>query len=181
MEGKSYGQYYKELKGWDKITSVKEENRGMVIALSLPDTGYKNIKEKVFSEISTDDLSKAGSFKTVTDFLDKHFKKDSLETVWEKFVDFQNCKRSDKVPVSDFIANFDSKYNLIKLEGLTLPPCILAFQLLFNANITEDDRKLVCTGINYKEQEKMYEAAKESLHKFKGEFIGGACAGSAQR
>ena len=170
MEGKTYSRYSKELAGWNIITSVKEEKRGMVVALSLPDKGHKDIKEKVFNELKVEDLAAAGGLKKLTDFMDKHLKKADLEACWENFVNFLNCKR-EKKSVSDFISEFDSKYNLIKCDGLTLPSSILAFMLLYNANISEDDRKLVCTGIDFKNKDKMYDEAKESLHKYKGDFV----------
>ena len=178
MEGKSYARYSKELAGWNMITSINEAKRGMIVALSLPEKGYKDIKEKVFNELSTDDLASRGGLKKLTDFMDKHLKKADLEACWEHFVNFLNCKRN-KEPVCDYVSDFDTKYNMIKCEGLTLPSSILAFMLLYNANITEEDRKLVCTGIDFKKKENMYDEAKESLQKYKGDFVGASASRSS--
>ena len=52
---------------------------------------------------------------------------------------------------------------------MELPSAIVAFKLLRRANITCDERLLVLTGMDYTERDKLYEQAKTSLKKFKGE------------
>ena len=52
---------------------------------------------------------------------------------------------------------------------MTLPSEILAFKLLKKANITKEERLLVFTGMNYEQKSTLYEEAKSSLKKFKGD------------
>ena len=52
---------------------------------------------------------------------------------------------------------------------MTLPSEILAFKLLCKANITKEEKLLVLTGMNYDNKKKLYEEAKKSLKKFKGD------------
>ena len=51
---------------------------------------------------------------------------------------------------------------------MTLPAQILAFKLLRKANISKEERLLVLTGMNYDSKSTLYEEAKKSLKKFKG-------------
>ena len=54
---KSYEAYKRELKVWSIATSLEKSKQALVVALSLPEEHDSNIKEKVFSELDTDDLN----------------------------------------------------------------------------------------------------------------------------
>ena len=54
---------------------------------------------------------------------------------------------------------------------MTLPSEILAFKLLKKANITKEEKMLVLTGINHENRKTLFEEAKQSLKKFKGNRI----------
>ena len=56
-------------------------------------------------------------------------------------------------------------------EKMTLPPEILGFKLLRKAKITKEEKILVLTGMNNKNQQTLYKEAKQSLKKFKDERI----------
>ena len=53
---KSYERYKQELQAWNTVTDVDKKKRGVAIALSLPEEC--NIREKVFDEVSIEDLNK---------------------------------------------------------------------------------------------------------------------------
>ena len=60
--------------------------------------------------------------------------------------------------------------NIEKLKRkMSLPPEILAFKLLRKANITKDEKLLVLTGMNYENRKTLYDQAKKSLKKSKGD------------
>ncbi len=63
-------------------------------------------------------------------------------------------------------------------KGMILPPEVFAFKLLKRAKITNDERLLVLTGMDYSKRNTLFEQAKKSLTKFKGESS--ACAGMTQ-
>ena len=72
MKGKTYSLYKKQLDGWETITKVAKKDRAMTVALSLPEEGYKNIKEKVFNELTAEDLQAEDGLQCFTDFMDKY-------------------------------------------------------------------------------------------------------------
>ena len=95
--------------------------------------------------------------------------KDDLTDSLEKFDDFENFARGSEQNIADYIAKFDQKYNTLKNKDMTMPPGIIAFKLLRKANITKNERLLVLTGMDYATKDELYEQAKKSLLKFKGE------------
>ena len=52
---------------------------------------------------------------------------------------------------------------------MTLPSEILAFKLLKKAKLKKVERLLVSTGMNYEQKSTLYEEAKSSLKKYKGD------------
>ena len=166
---KSYERYKQELTAWREITDLSKEKQGIAIALSLPEND--NIREKVFDEIDLSDLKKNDGFESLIEFLDKHLGKDDLADSLEKFEDFEDFRREKGQPISDFISLFDQKYHRIEKKDMVLPPAILAFKLLKCSNITKAEKMLVMTGIDYSKPDQMYEQAKKSLKKFKGEEV----------
>ena len=59
-------------------------------------------------------------------------------------------------------------------KDIKLPEEILAFELLSNANISEQDKMLVLTGIDFSQKSTLFDQTKRSLKKFKGEQAGGS-------
>ena len=56
---------------------------------------------------------------------------------------------------------------------MKLPSHILAFKLLRKANISKEETMLILTGMNYGNKGTLYDEAKASLKKFKGDITGG--------
>ena len=95
--------------------------------------------------------------------------KDDLADSLEKFDDFDDFKRKKRQSIQEYIATFDFKYRKIEKKSMTLPSEILAFKLLKRANITKEEKLLVLTDMNFDNKTNLYEAAKASLKKLKGD------------
>ena len=145
----------------------------MAIALSLPEEDKTKIREKVFGQIKLDDLKKDDGLDTLIAFLDSHLKKDDLADSLEKFEEFEDFERKVGMSITKYIATFDSLYRKIENLKMKLPMEILAFKLLRKANIGIEEKQLVLTGMNYEHKETLYEEAKKSLKKFKGDITEG--------
>ena len=72
------------------MTNVSNAKQGAVIALSLPEDDKHQIREKVFSGLSLDDLTKEDSLNILIKFLDGYLGKDELVDSIDKFEDFEN-------------------------------------------------------------------------------------------
>ena len=141
------------------------------MALSLPADDENQIKDKVFDQISQDELKSENGLNILLTFLYtcKHLGKDNLTDSVEKFGDFDNFQRIEGQTIQEYISMFDSKYRKIEKKDMPLPSEILAFKLLKKANITKEEKLLVLTGMNFDNKASLYEEAKASLKKFKGD------------
>ena len=169
--GKSYERFKQELLAWREITELSKNKQGIAVALSLPEDDENKIKDKVFDQISLDELKAEDGLYTLIAFLDKHLGKDDLADSIEKFEDFDDFKRKEGQTIHEFIAMFDSKYRKIEKKDMSLPSEILAFKLMKKANITKEEKLLVLTGMNFDNKRFLYEEAKSSLKKFKGDDV----------
>ena len=86
---KSFEHYKLELGLWKSLTTQKPEKLGPLVALSLPDDHESKIKDKVFSEISIEDLQKADGYDTLIKLMEKHLLNDALSDAFEKYNDFE--------------------------------------------------------------------------------------------
>ena len=170
----NYEQYKQELQAWECITDLAKGKQGIAVALSLPQEGeFGFVREKVFDELSLEELKKKTGLKDLIEFLNETLGKDDLAYSLEKFKDFDEYTRENEQSMSDFITKFDRKYNKIAKLGMTLPSQILAFRLLKKAKLSREEHMLVLTGMNFSEKDTLYQQAKKSLVKFKGEQVGG--------
>ena len=85
LRTKGYELYRQELFAWREVTDLRKDKQGVAIALSLPEDDKTQIREKVFEQISLDDLKKEDGFDILITFLDSHLKKDDLADSLEKF------------------------------------------------------------------------------------------------
>ena len=168
--GVSYELYKRELQAWEAVTDVAKEKRGVIIALSLPDSHESKIKEKVFESVPLEDLKKENGLETLIQFLDKHLQKDDLEEAWQRFEEFEECSKTSAESMTKYIDDFDRKYTRIKEKGVTIPENLLAFKLLKGAGLTRDERLVIMTGIQL-DKDTIYQEAKQSLKKYKGECL----------
>ena len=160
---KTHELWKTEIKAWELVTDVPKARRGIAVALSLPDNDSSKIREQVFKEISIDDLGKETGIKTLPDFVDWELSKEHLEDSLKKYKEFKNCKRSKNRKATEYILEFEQKYNRIAKKDIKLPEEILAFELLSNANISKQDKMLVLTGIDFSQKLTLFEQAKRSL------------------
>ena len=70
-----------------------------------------------------------------------------------------------------YISTIDQKNKNIAKLNMKLSPEILAFKLLEHANLNKDEHMIVLTGMNYSKKDTLYEQAKKSLYKFKGDQV----------
>lgn len=174
QRSKTYERYKQELQAWRQVTEIDPKKQAIAIALTLPEDDSTGIREKVFDELTPDEMGGDKGLDKLIEFLDAKLAKDDLADSLEKFEDFEDFNRTKGQSVTDYISKFDQKYNrLVKLR-ITLPQEILAFKLLRRANITKEEKLLVLTGMDYSMKATLYDQAKKSLKKFKGDqAVGG--------
>lgn len=160
----TYERYKNELTVWQTITDVPEEKQAAYLAFSLPANHATGIREKVFDncELAT------AKVEDLTKYMDGFLGKDDITTAWEKFSKFESISKKPEDSIIGHISKFDDAMKQIEKLQLKLPQAILAFKLLKSSNISESERLLVLTGMDFDKKDSLYEQAKKSLMKFKG-------------
>ena len=169
---KPYERYKTEINAWSLTTSVSKEKQGLHVALSLPEDDPSNIRDKVFTELELEKLNKDDGLNKLLEYFEKQFGKDDMSVAYEKYVEFEQCKRQRSQKVTEFILEFEQKYNACTKKGKKYPGDILAMKLIDSCNLTTMERKIVLTEVDYTKKEEMFESAKSSLRKFVGEQVG---------
>ena len=99
------------------MTDLDKNKQGIAIALSFPGKDGHKLCEKVFSELSIDDLKTENGFNKLLDFLDRKLQKDDISDSWEKFNYFNEYCKEPSQSFSDFISTFDKKKTKKKYEN----------------------------------------------------------------
>ena len=168
-----YELYKQKLLAWREVTDLSKEKQVVAIALSLPEEDKNKIQEKVFNQIGLDQLKRDDGLDILIQFLDSILLKDELSDSFEKFQEFEEFQRAIEQSISEYISTFDSMYRKIEKLDMKLPSHILAFKLLRKANISKEENMLILTGMNYGNKGTLYDEAKASLKKSKGDITGG--------
>ena len=166
-DDKPYERFRVELMCWLDLNVLEKSKQGVAVALSLPEKHSSKIKDKVFDQISQQQLSSENGIDDLIALLDKHLATDDLSDVFEKFLNFEKYIRTNE-SVQEFVSEFDNKYQKLVKLGIELPQTILAFKLLNQSNLTQEEQMLVKSGIDYTEKETMYDQCIVSIKKFKG-------------
>ena len=144
-----YELYKQKLLAWREVTDLSKDKLGVAIALSLPEEDKNKIQEKGFNEIGFDKLKQDDGVDTLIQFLDGILLKDELRDSLEKMEEFEAFQRANGQSIAEYISTFDSMYRKIEKLDMKLPSHILAFKLLRKANIGQEEKMFVLTGMNY--------------------------------
>ena len=164
---KSFEMYKQEVAMWQFVTETDPTKHALTLILNLPENDP--IREQVLDNCTQVDLKKATGVETYLAYLEKVFGKDDLCDTLDKYKEFRDFKKTDGISMQEYISSFIQKHSRIVKKGLKLPDEVLAFELIRNANISKDEEKLVLTGLNLEDKDKLFEGAQKSLRKFMGQ------------
>lgn len=159
-----YETWKNEVQVWQLVTELKKEKQALAVSLSL--TG--NARESAM-EIPAADLGSEDGMTKLFAQLDKVFLRDDKDRAYEAYKDFDTFHRADNMSMSDYILEFDKRYNKSKRYEMTLPEAVLAFKLLDNAVLSPQEKQLALTASSNLK----YTAMKSALQRIFGET---ACA-----
>ena len=103
--------------------------------------------------------------------LDRSFKKDDLSIVCEVWSTFIHMIRKPFDEVDEFIAKFEKKIADLIRCGIDLPQVVLAMQITDAANITDTEKQIVLTAVDYSKKDQMFDQSESALWKFFSERI----------
>ena len=153
----SYYSFKKELKLWDTVTTLEKGKRAPAVIMGLKDKAKKVALEIPIGELITVtevDGQDVGGLNRLIQELDKTFLKDAEEEAYLAYDDFRKFKRPLKMPIVDYTLEFDRKVNRMKEHGMDLPDCVLGYEILNSASLSDPHMELAratVTKLGYKE------------------------------
>ena len=156
---KSYEVYRKELAIWETITDIPKEKRGAILAARLPNESKlkKDLKDKFFESVDTNDLTKEGGLRLVKDFLERELGEDDLEKQVRTWDAFEDCTRGSK-DIEEFLSDYDRAYKRAAAAAkIVIPASVRAFMVLKRAQIDKTQRMLVLSKLDKSDEVKMFD------------------------
>ena len=133
----SYETWKKELKIWQRFTSLAKEKQGPAIFLTLEGRARESVLE-----IELDTLSGIAGVDEITKHLDKIYLKDRKLAAYEAYENFEKFKRSANMSIRDFINEFERLHCKVKEHKSEMSSDILAYRLLKSANLSTANEQL---------------------------------------
>ena len=99
-----------------EITDLEKEKQGIAIALTLPEDDESGIREKVFDELSLNDLKTENGLDRLLQFMDSKLKKEDLADSWEKCNNLKSIKEANNQLMSTLANSIKSTKRSSKKE-----------------------------------------------------------------
>ena len=106
---KPYSRWVEEVKGWTELTPITPDKQGLAIALSLPEDDSSSIRDKIFNELSLENLKKQGGVKTL--IIDNLLKTVALREAYESYTQLDRFSRTPEMTMENFIIEFEKYHN----------------------------------------------------------------------
>merc|ERR1719319_874330 len=139
----------------------------MVLWLSLPRSHSSGVKELIMAKVGSEELKKETGVEKFVEAMNEAFgaTKESRELeIYEEY--YTKMKRKQEEKMIDFINRFDKAASLAKRHNMDLPAKVKGLKLLRDVGLTEQDRKLVLTEVNFDQEEDVYRQARVGIYKY---------------
>ena len=163
----NYARWINELKFWDKMTKMDRKEKGLAVALSLPINS--DIRDQVFTELTVDELNVDDGLEKLITFLDGNYKKEEIAEVYHSWSKFDKLARKSGETMEHYLREFDKCQKKIKKHAIEMPNQVLGFQLLDYSGLSQSEKQIVLTGVDYGKKDKVYEQMVLSIKKFFGD------------
>ena len=177
-----FARFKEEVLAWAKITSIDKKLRGTLVTLNLPETGrYGDLRGKVMDSVMHGGTQEAGANGEVTEkddglenvlaFLQEHLGGDEVTNICDKIKTFMHLKRVPGQSVREYVSDFEHAYTVAqsKAKLKELPGQYLMFTMIENAGISEQDEKLVLSGVDLNNEATIYKETKAAIIKYCGD------------
>ena len=84
------------------MTDLNKEKQAVAVVLNLPDDNI--IKEKVFEELTLENLNSENGLSILFEFLDKHLLHDGVKNCLNRFEEFENFERGPRENIRDYVS-----------------------------------------------------------------------------
>lgn len=156
----TYETWKNEVNVWQLVTDLKPEKQALAVSLTLVGNARGTAMD-----IAAADMAKDTGMATLIEQLDKVFLRDDKDKAYEAYKNFDTFSRTEDMSMTDFIVEFDKRYNKSKKYEMTLPEAVLAFKILDNAGLSSSEKQLALTA----SPDVKYASMKSALQRIFGE------------
>ena len=152
MESMNWTDYKEEVKNWQALTTLKPQQQGPCLYLSL-----KGKAREAALELDLEAINGKDGIQLILERLDALFLEDTMQTAYLAYQTFENFKRPSQMLMKDYLVKFEQLYTKIKDHQMILPDGVLAYRVLNSANLTTDQMTLcraTMTDLKYSEMVK---------------------------
>ncbi|XP_014051020.1 uncharacterized protein isoform X1 [Salmo salar] len=140
-EKRSYESWKNELGIWTRVTNLDAKKQALAVVLSL-----EGRARDTALEISVEDLNNDDGMGTLIRALDSVFLKEEKDAAYEAYSNFDSVSRDISVAMTDYIIDFEQRYNRMRKYDMVLPDAVLAFKLLDTACLDGREKQLALTA-----------------------------------
>ena len=128
-----YRAWKRDFELWQSITEAPKIKQGVLLSLRLD----KVTRDEVCEAVSNADLVTEGGVKKVLDQLDKIFIRDKKLTAFEAYEHFESYERPGKLPITEYVKEFQKRLKKVENDGTKIADHILAYRLIKSAKLSE--------------------------------------------
>ena len=137
MELISWTDYKKEVKIWQALTTLKPEQQGPCLYLSL-----KGKAREAALELDLEAINGRDGIQLILECLDVLFLEETMQIAYLAYQTFENFKRPCEMLMKDYLIKFEQLYTKIKDHQMILPDGVLTYRVFNSANLTMDQMTL---------------------------------------
>ena len=164
--------YRLELEVWTLSTDVEKKKQAVIAARLLPEFLYGvKLRNKVMKDVTLAELNKDTGMNKLLEWLDNRFKKDENTDSLKYFKEWMSLERdlSKHKTIEEFTDHYNEVVSEAESKGVNNFEVIKAYRLLEACNLSNVEKQLLFSGIDFKKTEELYIQARNALKKFKGE------------
>ena len=154
-----YESWKSEIEVWRLVTDLEKKRQALAVTLSL--SGQAKAKAL---ELNVTDLNSDTGMDKLLEALDSLFERDKIDLTYAAYVKFDSYKRDIDTPISEYIIEYERRYNQCKKYDMVLPDPVLSCKILDGANLSQKERQLVLTAA----ADLKFETMKSSLKRIFG-------------
>ena len=134
-----YRAWKRDFELWQSITEAPKIKQGVLLSLRLD----KVTRDEVCEAVSNADLVTEGGVKKVLDQLDKIFIRDKKLTAFEAYEHFESYERPGKLPITEYVKEFQKRLKKVENDGTKIADHILAYRLIKSAKLSENQLQIL--------------------------------------
>ncbi|GAB1599884.1 hypothetical protein Ahia01_000265900 [Argonauta hians] len=137
-DGADFYEWEREIEIWALVTDIPEEKQAAAIYLTLEGKAKDCCKSLKVSELK----GASGTEKLMTK-LKQLYAIDNEQRIYQAYEEFENYTRPTNISMTDFLNEWERRYNQLKARDIELPDAVLAYRLLKSAKLSSEKQALV--------------------------------------